>query len=237
MSGTIAERFKRDTAEHAMTVLHDDGLYRHLRFQHQMWLPPLLKPQRSSMYWFDLITVPGALIFQGDGDSYVFRRVEDMFEFFRGSAWQGQPNLGYWAEKLTSGSNVMRYDQELLRKHIETEIDEAVKQDPSLARLAYDARLHVIEEICGDESLDRSIVERFTHWTDENAEFKVPQPKPDFVFGEIWETSFRDYDWWFVWACHAIVWGIRQYDAAKAGNPAPGRAPRVVDVELPAVAS
>ena len=27
-----AEAFARDTADHQMTVLHDDGLYRHLRF-------------------------------------------------------------------------------------------------------------------------------------------------------------------------------------------------------------
>jgi hypothetical protein len=27
-----ADRFAKDTAEHAMTILHSDGLYRHLRF-------------------------------------------------------------------------------------------------------------------------------------------------------------------------------------------------------------
>jgi hypothetical protein len=57
----IAERFAKETAEHDMEIVHDDGLYRHLRFRHQ-------GPNYSSWYWFDLITVPGSLIFRGDGD-------------------------------------------------------------------------------------------------------------------------------------------------------------------------
>lgn len=232
MTQDIAARFKRNTAEHAMTVLHDEGLYRHLRFQHQVWRPPLAKPQKSSIYWFDVITVPGALIFQGDGDSFVFRRIEDMFEFFRDSAWQGQPNLSYWAEKLT-GSDVMKYDEGLLRKHVEAEVAEAVKENPALTGLTEEVRSDVLDELYGDESLDRTAVEEFKYWSTSSDRYKYPQPKPDFVFGEIWEVSFRDYDWWFVWACHAIVWGISQYDAFKAGKPLRGNAPAVVDVELP----
>jgi hypothetical protein len=30
---SIAERFTRETAGHTMTIAHDDGLYRHLRFR------------------------------------------------------------------------------------------------------------------------------------------------------------------------------------------------------------
>ena len=41
----IAERFKRETAGHQMTVLHDDGLYRHLRF---------MNPEFGSISRFDL---------------------------------------------------------------------------------------------------------------------------------------------------------------------------------------
>jgi hypothetical protein len=48
-----------------------------------------------------------------------------------------------------------------------------------------------------------------------------------FQFYDTWEWDFRDYDWWFLWACQAIVWGIAQFDGAA-------QEPRVVDVELPA---
>src|SRR5688572_3976922 len=84
------KRFKADTTNHEMTVLHDDGLYRHLRFQ----------APSSSFYWFDLVTWPGKLAFAGDGEAFVFSRLEDMFEFFRMSG--GRINPGYWAEKLVT---------------------------------------------------------------------------------------------------------------------------------------
>ena len=45
------ERFQADVARHGMTVLRDDGLYRHLRFR---------RPDCSA-YWFDLLTAPGII--------------------------------------------------------------------------------------------------------------------------------------------------------------------------------
>jgi hypothetical protein len=30
------------------------------------------------------------------------------------------------------------------------------------------------------------------------------------------EWDLRDWDFWFLWCCHAIQWGIRQYDQARA---------------------
>lgn len=51
-----AERFTKDVAGHVMTVLHDDGLYRHLRF---------VQPDRSG-YWFEIVTWPGSLAVRGE---------------------------------------------------------------------------------------------------------------------------------------------------------------------------
>src|ERR1039457_99476 len=81
------ERFERDTAEHEMTVIHDDGLYRHLRFQ---------KPG-SWIYGYDIVTWPGYLAITGDAGEYMFARLPDMFEFFAGN---DRINPQYWAEKL-----------------------------------------------------------------------------------------------------------------------------------------
>jgi hypothetical protein len=36
-----------------------------------------------------------------------------------------------------------------------------------------------------------------------------------FRFEDTQEWNLRDYDWWFLWALHGIVWGIAQYDSAK----------------------
>ncbi|MGC5012599.1 hypothetical protein ACLQ2R_17685 [Streptosporangium sp. DT93] len=117
----IAERFARETANHVMEIKRDDGLYRHLRFKH---------PEHGS-YWFDLITVPRALIFRGDGESFVFSRIDDMFEFFRSGLWSDGSihiNAHYWAEKLTSDrDSVMKYDQNLFEKVVKEHVADAIR--------------------------------------------------------------------------------------------------------------
>ena len=65
--------FLRDISMHQMSVLRDDGVNRHIRFK---------TPGTNSMY-FDIITWPGFLCYTGDMGTYVFRRLEDMFQFFR----------------------------------------------------------------------------------------------------------------------------------------------------------
>jgi hypothetical protein len=103
-------RFKSETASHKMTILQDSGLYRHLRFMNP----------KDSAYWFDLITTPNTLIFRGDGESFVFSRVPDMFKFFRSGLWPDgaiRINPHYWSEKLTSERDAAtRYSQEMFTK-------------------------------------------------------------------------------------------------------------------------
>lgn len=213
----MTERFARDTANHQMTVLHDDGLYRHLQFRACWWQPPLRKQQWSSIYWFDLITIPGTLIFQGDGESYVFSRVEDMFEFFRGQV--GRINPGYWAEKLTCSrrEGVKRYDQALMTQHVNELVAEFLEGDGdgALAGLADAVQKEILDELIGDYSLDLALVERFEYYVDPKDQYAIPRKAPDFEFSDVWEWNCQDYDWWFLWALHGIVWGIAQYDAAR----------------------
>jgi hypothetical protein len=220
----ILRRFTLETTEHVMTVAHDDGLYRHLKFRHT-------GKNYSGYYWFDLITVPGSLIFRGDGESFVFARLPDMFEFFRESAYNGQPNPTYWDEKVTSDQDSLKkfsYDKFVARvkeEFIETARNGGVPPGTgkALLELAEDYDLHY-------EVNARQFLDDFEH--------------DGFSFYDVCEWDFRDYDWWFLWACQAIVWGIAYYDtgvrpplpdlpaeqarAAKASRP-----PRIVDVHLP----
>jgi hypothetical protein len=91
--------FLNDVASHRMIVIRNDGVNRHIRFK---------RPQ-SGTFWLDLITWPGTLCIDGDMGTYVFRRLEDMFEFFRTDRTCGEKdgrtlfiNPGYWGEKLQS---------------------------------------------------------------------------------------------------------------------------------------
>jgi hypothetical protein len=236
----IAQRFRRDTAGHELTVLHDDGLYRHLR----------LRAPRTSEYWFDLITIPGALIFRGDGKSFTFARLEDMFEFFRGRP--GRINAHYWAEKLTSGRDgLVRFDVDKLTSWVREYTAEAIREGWA-PRGTGKAVTGLLEEIAllgdTDERGARDLLEQFGYgsaWTascshcwksglfDGDEEYRASQwattheqlgaehrtrvAKQDaFTFGEdLWEISFAEYDWWFLWALHGIVWGIAQYDRER----------------------
>lgn len=204
MRSDSAARFKRDTADHVMTVLHDDGLYRHLRFQREFWQVPYLNKQRSGMYWFEIITVPGSLTFRGDGESFVFARLADMFEFFRGPV--GQINPGYWVEKLTSHRDAaMSYDRDIFERLVKQEFVAAVRDRSAPAGLGLAVR--------------RDLLDSYDHYTscEEGARAALSEFEYEgFRFEDSWEWNLRDYDWWFLWALHGIVWGIAQYDAVKA---------------------
>jgi hypothetical protein len=230
MSTDIARRFLRDTVDHQMTVLHNDGLYRHLRFQQEVWRPPLVKPLRSGIGWFELITVPGSLIFRGDGESFVFARLEDMFEFFRSSAYNG-PNVGYWAEKVTSDQECLkRFDGELFVKTMREHYLELVREGQVPPGTTKALLSHAEDYDLSYEENARAFLDDFEH--------------RGFRFQDTWDFDFRDYDWWFLWALHAILWGIARFDgverpavpaeaAAVPASPAPSMAPAFVDVQLP----
>lgn len=204
----IAERFQRETANHEMTIRHDDGLYRHLRFRH---------PKRGTG-WFDLITVPHALIFRGDGESFVFDRMDDMFEFFRSGIWQDgslHVNPDYWAEKLTSNEDaVWTYSQDRFNEHVAEGLREAEADYPGVTQAWNDkvngffAEYNTEYEETARDALD---------------DFRYPPEGEDgepFRFTDTSDWELRDYDWWFLWALHGIVWGIAQYDAKRAAEQA-----------------
>jgi len=191
----IATLFARDTAEHVMTIRHDDGGHRHVAFYN---------PKHSWAMWFELTTVPGALIFDGDVGSYVFRRTDDMFKFFRGSAWQGRPNVHYWAEKLTAGrDSVKEFSAETFKQIVKEQFFEAARYNVVQAGTGRALREEVLR--FADEMNDRD-----AHAAIEDFEHK------GFAFSDTWEWDFRNYNMRFLWACEAIVWGIAQYDAHAA---------------------
>ncbi|MEU1778161.1 hypothetical protein ABZ545_01585 [Streptomyces abikoensis] len=193
----IAERFRRDTAQHKMTVLQDDGLYRHLWFM----------APRSSEYWFELVTWPGCLAMRGDvGDGYVFSRLEDMFQFFRADGPSGI-NPHYWAEKLGGGRrSVEEYSEGMLRQLVVERFVEDARWNGVPPGTGKALRTRVLDEDLSDEHRARSVVEDFAH--------------AGYEFSDVWEWNFHDYKPDFLWACHAIVWGIAQYDAGRKPVPA-----------------
>jgi len=205
----VAARFQREVASHRMTVLHDDGLYRHLRFrEHRLCNDAQYRPG-SSFYWFDLITWPGCLAIHGDCGSYVFSREQDMFTFFRGS----RINPQYWAEKVCSGrEGLRRYDEGVFRNCVLEDFTDAARNGGVPRGLGRAVR----EEILGSEETyyevgARQVLDSFSYYVNEKDQYD-PRKQPDFQFDGIWEWDLTDWDWQFLWCCHAIQWGISQYD-------------------------
>ncbi|MEU1133542.1 hypothetical protein ABZ383_27420 [Streptomyces sp. NPDC005900] len=237
----IAARFARDTAKHEMTVLHDDGLYRHLRFA---------QPGHGSIGAFELITWPYNLVVKA---GWVFHfdidATPDMFDLFRRTALTGQINPGYWSEKVRAGRDEAEgFSVDLLEKEIEETVRNWVDSDldrrianragvDDIHRLPSDVRKAYAKEVDADwqdftRQLRCAVNEHFFDGpTDYNIEFESeayralheftfrPEGQPDhelpWQFDDFSEWRLKSYTPGFLHSCHAIRHGIDLYDAAS----------------------
>ena len=203
MSTFETDRFLRDVATHEMQVIRDDGLYRHLRFR---------RPQTMCMH-FDLITWPGHLAYVGDMGSFTFTRLTDMFEFFRcepGNLFQ--IDRRYWAEKCIAADKnggLEEYRQDMF----ETAIEEWFKS-------YLDGRDDVDKDALWGAIDDEVLAKSY------DSEIEAHRAAHDFewdghsIFQDFYEVRARGFTDRFTWCCHALAWGIEQYDRAKAAVPA-----------------
>jgi len=231
--GHLGPRRLQIIRAHELTILHDDGLYRHLRFK---------SPDRGS-YWFDLITWPGCLTVRGDlGSAYTFAGNTDMFAFFRGRGISPD----YWSQRLDADRNsVTSYDQDLCEQIVKQHVVEAIRggwaprgigravtamlrdgdfawEDGAyaeLSRFEHGARA-VLSCLCKEKAefdADNEVIASLT-WRNKHrgvGHLVFEERRDGFRFGDVYEWRFRDFDWCYLWACHAIVWGIARYDEAK----------------------
>lgn len=226
MSGCTQERFLRDVADHEMVILRDEGVSRHVRF----------KEPGTSCYYFDLITWPGYLCYTGDMGTFVFRRTEDMFEFFGHDrayhASRGRAlaiNLGYWGEKLvavdasgaSSGGKAKEFDANKFTRVINEYRVKWMRRGKEDGTLDKEQRRELWEQV-QEEVLDR--VEDGEHYAFAAAhEFSYRRnpygssgDQPVWHFEDLWDHDFTEYTHTFVWCCYALAWGIQKYDEAKA---------------------
>jgi hypothetical protein len=193
-------KFEDDVAGHRVTVLRDDGVYRHLHCS-----------SGSYVYQFDVITWPGYLAYTGDMGCFVFARIPDMFEFFRGRDG-AVVDSRYLAEKAVAADKhdgIEEYSADLFRAAIKRDFDDYAERMPEDERA----------------SLWESIEDDVLCYADDGQERAVDaasgfQWRRDTVFPDFWEHRLRDFTGRFVWCCYAVPWAIRQYDALKAQSPA-----------------
>jgi len=205
MSGCIEDSFLRDTNNHSMKIIQDDGVHRHMSFT----------DNGSSVYRFDLITWPGHLCISGDCGTYVFSRLHDMLEFFRmdksdfnhSKNRKLNINAGYWGEKLQgtgTQEGYKRYSEEILKSTLLeiTEDSWEFETDQEKEDVMQQLNDYVLDCFEGDESLDYNLASEFK--SDHGHEFI-----------DLFEYSFKEYTHHYIWCLYAIVYGIGIYDQSK----------------------
>ncbi|MCX4786521.1 hypothetical protein OG369_10085 [Streptomyces sp. NBC_01221] len=190
-----AERFKRDTANHSMTVLHEDGLYRHLRFAN---------PERGSFGAFELITWPYNLVAKtGWTFHFDIDATPDMLDLFRNTAFSGEINPSYWQEKVRAGRDEIEgFSPDLFEREVKQYVKDAIRDGEAPRGIGREVTRDIFE--WGDiahEAGARAELDAFRYegWT----------------FGETWEWDFSEYTPGFLHSCRAIRHGIDLYDAAR----------------------
>ncbi|WP_406004376.1 hypothetical protein [Streptomyces sp. NBC_00987] len=191
----VAERFKRNTAAHQMTVLHEGGLYRHLRFE---------TPGKHGAYAFELVTWPYNLVIKA-GWTFHFDidATPDMFVLFRNTAFSGEINPGYWQEKVRAGRDEIEgFDPNLFERQVKQYVVHSIRDGEAPRGIGAEVTREIFE--MGDISHEygaRAALEDFRYggWD----------------FGDLSEWDFSDYTPGFLHCCHAIRRGIDVYDAAR----------------------
>lgn len=213
------ERFIKDTNQHTMTVIRDDGVNRHLHFR---------KPRPAgSEYWFDLITWPGTLCIDGDMGAYVFKRSEDMFQFFRADreymerkGCQLAINPSYWGEKLravsTYGKGFKEFDAEVFNSVIMERLVSWIRENREETtaderRDLWDTVVNEIIHADGDSGGYRKQIAAYDFF------HRVNDSVGRFQFEDLWASNFERFTFHFIWCCYAIAWGVKTYDEFKGG--------------------
>lgn len=188
--------FLNDVANHQMTILRDDDVYRHIAFA---------KPGTRNLSFY-LTTWPGHLAITGDMDSYIFSRDTDMFCFFRSGP---DINPGYWEEKavaVDTYGGIKTYSPDIYEQAVREAINSHAEYmtDEEAMIFRKDAEEYMLESTPSNEW---EVYDRLSY------RCPVTNEQP---FCELYmDRDFKDYTYGYIWSIRAIRWGIEQYDAAK----------------------
>jgi hypothetical protein len=195
--------FQKDTANHQLTVLHEQGLYRHLRMS---------APGTRWGSW-DIVTWPGHLATSGDiADGLTFSREPDMVRDFFGRMRGNRPyfsddapsiDFRYWAEKLQGDQRetVKAYNHEDFIEFVTDTLTDRLEAgyDASLTQARFDELIAEVNDLEEYEAAARE-------WLGDHEK----------EFPDSWEHNFKDYTFHFQVACYAINAAVQAYLARPA---------------------
>ena len=201
----VEARFFDVVKDHKLTIIRSSENSRHLEFR---------KPG-TGCYGFDIITWPWHLCITGYWGAFLFRRLEDMFDFFRMndqikrfSTKNGNKlyiNKVYWHKKVLAESRnggCKKYSEEVFRSEIKRWFDDWAEDQPN--DLAMEVWSKIEDEVltrCENRYDAMAAALSFRH--------------ENFDFDDFWTVDLEEYTNSFVWCLYAIVWGISVYDEIR----------------------
>lgn len=204
------ERFTKDVAEHTLTILKDDGLYRHVR----------CRRKDSYTYGFDIVTWPGYLAYTGDMGCYVFSRIPDMFEFFRDRTPINPEmyNFRYAAEKCMASDKrdgIREWSEDLFQRAVRMDYEKYIgrnrsEETPWLPEAKERELWQGIEDSVlshGDNSHEAVQAAMDFKWSPD------PDSGGEYIFTDFYEHTLETFTGRFIWCCYALPWAIDRYDA------------------------
>ncbi|MFI9052544.1 hypothetical protein [Streptomyces sp. NPDC053427] len=191
------ERFDGEVEGAAMTVLKDDGAYRHLRFVFP----------RASWAWCEVVTWPGALVLRGGLGSWMFVDTEDVTKLFRPNSHSERVNPLYWEGKLAPGSGTARvHSPERAVAHIRQTVADMADTFP---RLPYDIDSDLLDgRLVNDLSTEgglRAAIRAFE---------EMHGCSYEGLYFDVESWDLKRFDPWFLLACVVLPWAVEQLDAA-----------------------
>lgn len=187
----VRARFEKTVVEHEMITRSQDGLFRHITF----------KNPKTYNYHFHITTWPGYLAISGDVGCYVFARLPDMFQFFRGEGI----NPSYWSEKLQASDRcgVEEFSEDLFHDAIKSDFEGwHFDNDEQKAKAWAALQESDLSEDSQPESLESAMREAMS--------YKCPVTGNR--FNDFWDHHLQDFTFRFLWCCHAIQWAVFEHD-------------------------
>ena len=187
--------FLSDVKDHEMTVVHNSGLHRHVRFA---------KPRTSTMS-FGLVTWPGYLAFYGDMGEFVFARLTDMFQFFRGHT---TPSFDYWAEKLCATDKSDGHEEfcvdrlkDVVNDRLLCFVENHEVSPADVDELTELLGWSVIS--CESQESASAAAAGFEYLTSTGDVFRLE---------DFWDSKLMKHTERYLWCCYALPWAIQRYD-------------------------
>jgi hypothetical protein len=241
----IAARVASDVKDHALAVRREDGLFRHVEFTAQKgWTRVVL------VTWpFNLLVAGshGSFHFERFGPD-----TEDMFDWLRGirvdpDRWasklvNGRDSVSEYDRSLMVAKINERVADAIADDWAPEGLQGAVREEILGSHLldTKDTAFHLVSEFqhgmtyraecsCGlsgdDDSYSSALMWEIRKHPADDKKHKIKvRQTGGFDFDDFTEWDVDKLDYHFVYQCHAAVWAIAQYDAAKAAESATAEA-------------